>query len=514
MPHAGTDEQSEVIAFLLSAAAWPRAAPVTHVVTHGAHVFLCGEVALKIKRAVHYDYMDLSTLARRKTMLRRELALNRAAAPMIYRDVVAVTRGRGGQLALAGDGPPVEWVLRMHRFQAKCELTVIAERSGLTDPIAETLGQAVYRYHASAPRRHQAGDRLIGDIIDELARVLADFGSELGAGGISAFLDQARHALADLAPTLRLRSGKGHVRRAHGDLHLGNLVLIEGRPVLFDALEFDERLGTCDVLYDLAFLVMDLCHRHLDRQANMVLNAYLLAADGAEDAGLGALPLFLAVRAAIRAMVGVQTDRATASGDASTDEAKRYLSEAIAVLQPEPPALIAIGGVSGSGKTVLARAIAPIIGACPGAIHLRTDTERKARAAPVVYTAQARSKVYRRMMNRARAILGAGRSVVLDGTFLDPAQTAAAEALAASLGLPFRGLWLSAPEATLVARVTGRRGDASDADTQVVRAQLADPTPTSGWIQIDASGAPQGTSAAACAALVGFCGKGPGPASP
>jgi len=517
MPHAGTDDQSDVIAFLLTKAAYPVAAAISHIQTHGAHVFLCGAVALKIKRAVRFDYMDLSTLARRETMLRRELDLNRAAAPMIYRDVVPVTRGRDGQLALDGDGPPVEWVLRMHRFAADCELSAIAARGGLTDPIAETLGQVVQHYHATAPRRRQAGDRLIGDIIGELARVLADFGRELGHDRIAAVLDRARRSLADLAPTLRARSAAGHVRRAHGDLHLRNVVLIEGRPVLFDALEFDERLGTCDVLYDLAFLVMDLCHRQFERQANMVLRAYLLAADGAEDAGLAALPLFLAVRAAIRAMVGVQTDRATGSGGAFADEAseaRRYLAQAIRFLHPAPAVLIAIGGVSGTGKTALARDIAPMIGACPGAIHLRTDTERKARVAQPVYTAEARATVYRRMLDRADTILAAGHSVVLDGTFLDPVQQAAAAALATSLGRPFRGLWLGAPEATLVARVTLRRGDASDADAQVVRAQLAGQHPALGWTRIDASGPPQATRAAAGAALAGFCGNDRRPAPP
>lgn len=501
MPHAGNDSQSDVIAFLLSPAPYPRPAPVSHVETHGAHVFLCGEVALKIKRAVRYDYMDLSTLALREAMLRRELELNRAAAPMIYRDVIAVTRTADGHLTLGGDGPPVEWVLRMHRFAAEGELTAVATRGDLTDALAEALGRTIQHYHAKAPRRSQAGDRLIGDIIDELARVLADFGDELGADRVAAFLDQARRSLAGLSATLRRRTRSGHVRRGHGDLHLRNIVLIEGRPVLFDALEFDETLGTCDVLYDLAFLLMDLCHRQLDRAANAVLNTYLLEAEGAEDDGLSALPLFLAVRAAIRAMVGVQTDQATGSTGKSSDEAARYLADAITTLHPARPVLIAIGGVSGTGKTVLARSIAPTIGACPGAVHLRTDTERKATTTDVSYAAKARGAVYQRMLARARTLLGAGRSVVLDATFIDPAQQAAASALAASLALPFRGLWLDAPEATLVSRVTMRRGDASDADAQVVRAQLAKRPKAPGWTHIDASHTPDATRATACAAL-------------
>lgn len=514
MPETESSDQSEVTAFLLSRAAHPVPGPVEHVETHGAHVFLCGDVALKIKRAVRYDYMDLSTLDRREAMLRRELELSRAAAPMIYRDVIPVTREPDGRLALDGDGPPVEWVLRMHRFATENELINVAARGELAIEMAEALGRTIQHYHAEAPRRDLPGDRLIGDIIDELARVLADFDGDLGGTVIADFLAQARRVLAEVAPGLRKRSAGGHVRRAHGDLHLRNIVLIDNRPVLFDALEFDETLGTCDVLYDLAFLVMDLCNRHLDGQANAVLNAYLLQARGGEDEGLSALPLFLAVRAAIRAMVGLQTDRATGSVGASSAESRRYLSEAITVLQPTQPVLIAIGGVSGTGKTMLARDIAPKVGACPGAIHLRTDTERKAGAQRASYDRQARSAVYRQMLQRARILLAAGRSVVLDATFLDPHQRAEAEDLALTLGLRFEGLWLIAPEATLVSRVEKRRGDASDADADVVKAQLAQGPQAQGWAQIDAGHTPDMTRAAACTALGGFLRQAAGPTTP
>ncbi|MDT8855751.1 AAA family ATPase [Paracoccaceae bacterium Fryx2] len=495
------DTQSEVTAFLQSAAAWPGGAPVSHIETHGAHVFLSGTDAIKIKRAVRYDYMDLSTLARREAMLRRELALNRDAAPMIYRDVVAITRDKGGRLGIAGEGEAVEWALRMHRFPAECELTAIAERGGLTDAIVADLGRVIAAYHAQAPKRDLPGDRLIEDILAELARVFAGFGAEVGEGAIAAFLDAARGSLETLRPTLRARTGAGDVRRVHGDLHLRNIVLLDGQPVLFDALEFDETLGTCDVLYDLAFLVMDLWHRDLRAQANGVLSAWLLHAGGRQDAGLVTLPLFLAVRAAIRAMVTLQTDRATQAAGTGTPEARRYLAEAVAALAPARPCLIAIGGVSGTGKTVLARGVAPLAGACPGAVHLRSDTLRKAGDAAPQYDPGARAAVYAAMLARARTILSARQSVVLDATFLDPEQRAAARSLAQSLGLPFHGLWLAAPEATLLARVGARQGDASDADAPVVRAQLAGQPAAPDWTQIDASRTPEATAAAARAAL-------------
>ncbi len=291
----------------------------------------------------------------------------------------------------------------------------------------------------------------------------------------------------------------GHVKRVHGDLHLRNLLLIDGQPVLFDALEFDERLATCDVLYDLAFLVMDLCHRGLERQANVAMTAYLLAAAGDEDAGLAALPLFLSIRAAIRAMVLVQTDQVTGKTGTSTIEARRYLTQAVGYWTALPRS-------GGGGRHVGHRQDGP--GApsgtrhrpLPRCGHLRTDTERKVGAAQVDYAPASRSAIYDRMLGRAANLLAAGRSVILDGTFLDGAQRTAATELAQRLRVGFRGLWLTAPLPVLFERVASRQDDASDADAAVVSAQAClepaapqDPH----WSLVDASGTPRQTLAAA-----------------
>lgn len=497
-------DQTEVIGFLRSGKAFPDAGLVDHVQTHCAHVFLCGVVALKIKRAVRYDYLDQSTPDLRRALLERELELNIRAAPMIYRDVVPVTRAADGGLDLDGTGQPVEWVLRMHRFAAGCEMTAVAASGQLTDRVSEALGVEVQRFHAGCPVLTDRGDDLIRDILDELGRVLTPLEGVVGGGHVGAFLERSRKRLSELAPALWDRSARGHVKRVHGDLHLRNLLLIDAKPVLFDALEFDERLATCDVLYDLAFLLMDLCHRGLLRQANITMNAYLLAAIGDEDSGLSALPLFMSVRAAIRAMVLLQTDQATGQTGASTEEARLYLLQAVAYLDRTRPALVAVGGISGTGKTVLARDVAAGIGACPGGVHLRTDTERKSAAAQVDYTPSARIAVYDRMFARAATLLTAGRSVILDGTFLDEAQRTAAVELASRAGVKFHGLWLTAPERVLLERVSARQGDASDADAQVVKAQcaLADvKVPSRHWTTIDAGGPVEKTRTAAKTAL-------------
>jgi aminoglycoside phosphotransferase family enzyme/predicted kinase len=483
------DDQTEVIAFLADPATH-GGTDVTRIDTHSAHVFLAGDTAWKIKRAVRYDYLDFSTLEKRKTILEREHALNARAAPSIYRGVVAITREMDGTLALGGRGEPVDHALRMARFPAEAQLDRMAEAGRLDDALARALGRAVADYHAAAEIRREDGADLIGEILAELGRVFADMEADLGRAAIDAFAEGAGRLHARLGPLLSRRSAAGHVRRCHGDLHLANIVLLDGRPVPFDALEFDERLGTCDTGYDLAFLVMDLHHRGLMTQANLCLNAWLARTEDIE--ALAALPLFLAVRAAIRAMVAVQTARATARP--VPPSAGEHLALATAVLSPAPPRLVALGGLSGTGKSTVARHLAPLLPPVPGAVHLRSDEIRKAllgaeptdRLAAEGYSPDVTAEVYERLLARGRACLEAGHSVVLDATFLEEDRRGAVGALARETGCPAALVWLTAAPATLLARVAARRGDASDADADVVRAQLArDPGPID-WDAVEA----------------------------
>lgn len=484
--------QTETVEFLSSGRAFASTEPVEVVETHGAYVFLCGDTALKLKRAVKYDYMDLSTIEQRQKMIARELELNRPNAPEIYRDLLPVTQTCEG-LRLGGDGLVVDWVLRMWRFPPEDELEALAESGNFDDRLADATGKAIFAYHAAAPVRDQPGRKLIADILAELGRVFGEFPGVEGTERFADWQAAASDKLKQVGALLDARGRDGHVRRAHGDLHLRNLVLCNGLPVPFDALEFDETLGTCDVLYDLAFMVMDLCHRGLQRQACRTLDAWLREARGKEDAGLAALPLFLSVRAAIRAMVLLQTDRARGVPGSSTAEIAAYLDLARVALRPHPPELIAIGGFSGSGKSVLARSLAPCVGALPGAVILNSDQERKTGLPENVrldaenYSADQREAVYRAAFDRAETILLAGHSVILDATFIDPDLRAAAQEVAARATVPFRGFWLRAPDTVLEARIRARKDDVSDADTVVLEKQLAAPLGTLTWQSLDAA---------------------------
>ncbi len=503
----GEGAQAAIVAFLSDGANLPDGGQVEVIQTHGAFVFLAGSSAYKIKRAVRYDYLDFSTQQKWHDMLLRELELNAPLAPQIYRDVIGLTRDRQGKLTLGGKGRPVEWVLRMTRFKADQQLDRIATDGVLSNALAVALGEAVAVYHAATPSRVSAdGPALILAILDELNRAFAGMSDTLGPDLVDQFNKAADRAMPHLTRLLRQRAHMGHIRRFHGDLHLRNVALIAGVPVLYDALEFDETLGTGDVLYDLAFLVMDLVHRGLTRAATLVLGAYLSKAGSPDhDGGLMALPLFLGIRAAIRAMTTVQTARLVPAAQADLPEARAYLKLALTFLAPAPARLIAVGGLSGTGKSLLAAALAPGLGKAPGAIHLRSDLERKAlfgvdpatRLPPAAYSDVISQQIYARMTERAGHILRAGHSVIMDATYLRQEDRAALATMAEHVGVRFQGLWLEAPADILSARVTARIDDASDADATVVCAQAARTVPPLFWTRIDASGDPDATLHAA-----------------
>jgi aminoglycoside phosphotransferase family enzyme/predicted kinase len=461
-------------------AALTGAAPIE---THISAVFVGRDDAFKLKKAVTLPFLDFAPLAARERFARRELALNQPNAPGIYRAVLPITREADGSLALAGAGAPVEWVLRMAPIPPGDFLDALAARGAVDDALLDAVADAAFALLDAAPRIEG---------VDSAADMAAVLEGNI-AGCLAAGLDPARvgaigaamrEGLAAIAPLLAARAEAGFVRRCHGDLHLGNLCLWEGRPVAFDALEFDEALAITDIGYDLAFLLMDLETRLGHGAANRAMNR-VLARNG--DVGmLGALPFWLAQRALVRAKVEPGRGRDGAA----------YLAVAERCLRPVPPRLVAVGGLPGTGKTRLARAIAPDLGAPPGALLLRTDEIRKRRAgvAPetrlpaAAYGREESAAVHAAMFALARQALATGRSVVLDATFLDPAMRDAAAAAAG--GAPFAGFWLEAPIGLLRARVAARRGDASDADVAVLEAAArADPGPIR-WQRLDAGGDP------------------------
>ena len=506
LENAGED-QAAVIAFLMRPESYPDRPPeVSRIDTHGAVIFLAGHSAYKLKRAVRLAYLDFSTQEKRKAVCEREFALNQPNAPKLYRGVVAVTRGGDGALQLGGSGEPVDWVIEMERFADEQLFDRLAVAGNLNSALIEKLAEVVERFHAAAPVHKESGwPGSLGPIVRNVVRALSGIDKATKIGGMPGYATALQDRLRAHRELLTERRAAGLVRRCHGDLHLKNIVLIDGAPCLFDALEFDEDLARIDVLYDLAFLLMDLWHRGLKAEAHTSLNHYFSRdVAGIEWRGLALLPFFLSLRAAIRAMVALD-GLSLVEGDkhAALGEIRDYAQLAEALLSPGPPMLIAIGGLSGTGKSTVAHAIATDFGAVPGAIILRSDVERKLmRGAELVehlgaeaYAPEARNAVYSRLLHKAEAILQTGHCVILDAVFPEPHQRERPKAIAERLGIPFLGIWLEASKEQMLARVAVRRGDASDANTSVVLRQLESTVPPSDWCQVDASGRTDETAA-------------------
>lgn len=460
--------QAEAVAFLA------RDAEAV-ISTHVSRVYLAEDVALKLKRAVHLPYVDYSSLAARKQFCERELELNRRTAPDLYRRVRVLTRAASGGLEWNGPGVPVEYVLEMRRFPDGALLA--AQPLPLAPGILRELADTIAAFHAQAEIVSGAG---LAPVIEGNAAQLCAACPPFDAEAVAALNAAVRAAYALHAPLLARRAKAGKVRRCHGDLHMGNILLLEGRPVLFDCIEFSEEFARIDVLYDLAFLLMDLLHRGDKAGAALVANRYLDVS--ADEEGLVLLPLFIAVRACIRAHVSV------AQGLVNAD----YLTLAATALRPGQPCLLAVGGCSGTGKSTLAAKLAPDFSPYPGARVVRSDVLRKrlAGVAPETrlpesaYTREASARVYAHMLTLAEADLRAGYSVILDAAFLRRAERDEAAALAVRLNVPFQGYWLDAPDAVLEARLTARRNDASDAGVEVLRAQRRLAEPAAEWRQV------------------------------
>jgi aminoglycoside phosphotransferase family enzyme/predicted kinase len=515
-------DNDRVLAFLADPGAYhPAPDRVERIETHGAVVFLAGEFALKVKKAVHFSYMDLSTLALRERACRRELEINQPAAPEIYLDVVPITADDAGGLAIAGRGRVVEWAVRMRRFAQSELLSAIADRGAIGPDLARRIADAVAVTHARGPVAHGADP--VGQARTIAASVIATL-AEAGPDDMPA-ADVARLASAFEAEITRrqallgARARAGFVRRVHGDLHLANVVLWQGEPRLFDAIEFDEAIATIDVLYDLAFLVMDLCHRGQRAAACHVQNRYLARFSDPADVygfdgldGLALLPLFLSLRAGVRAMVGVHRAAQEAGTGRAADLAKArdYLAAALDHLAPPPSVLVAIGGLSGTGKSTLAAALAPRIGAAPGAVHLRSDVERKAmfgvdettRLPPSAYGPDVTAAVYARLIEKAGRAIAAGRAVIVDAVHGQPGERAEIEDVARRAHVAFHGFWLEAPAETLRRRVEARTGDASDATADVVDRQQGYDVGDVTWRRISTNAGAESALAEVTAVLV------------
>jgi len=469
--------------------------------THASVVFLGSERVLKIKRAVRLPFLDYSTLEKRKSACEEELKVNAGNAPELYQRVVAITRADEGDLKIGGSGTAVEWAVEMARFDEEQTLDRIAETQKIRPSLAIAVAETVLRAHQETPRAD--GKTWLASIPAIIDRNTAKFREVHGidAGAIDKLNARSHGHVVTLQVLLKQRAEQGFVRRCHGDLHLANIALVDSKPLLFDAIEFDPVISTTDVLYDLAFTLMDLIHFDNEAASNAVLNRYLAGASDDNLDGLNVFPLFLSMRAAIRAHVLFTKSEQMVDGEAVWHEAKRYFDLALRLINPKPPMLVAIGGLSGTGKSVLAKALAGTIEPPPGAVILRSDALRKRlfdvsenTALPQeAYRAETSQRVYDLLSKTAMRILAQGCSVILDAAFLREVQRVDLPDLARRHHARFVGIFLFADLATRLSRIERRDHDASDATRDVALQQEVASLGVVNWQRIDASGRPEDT---------------------
>ncbi|MBV8683850.1 MAG: AAA family ATPase [Caulobacteraceae bacterium] len=430
---------------------------------------------LKLKKPLDLGFVDFTTPDRRRWAAQREVAFNRRTAPDVYRRVITISRGAEGRVGGAGVGEPLDYAVEMRRFD---EAAILANRPPPDGDFAEDLGRRIARFHLTADRGTSGcGAGGMDYVIRSNADQLAGCNGGLDRAAVEGLGAATTAAFERLRSLLDERMAEGFCRACHGDLHLSNILVERGEPVLFDCIEFSDRLREIDVGYDVAFLLMDLVHRGAAVAANRALNGWLDEAARGMPAslwrGLATLPLFQSVRACVRAHVNAREGKAEA--------ARKYLSAARRYLEAPAPQLIAVGGLSGSGKSTHARRLAPDLGGAPGAVVLRSDELRKRlwgvaptkKLGPEAYEPEATAKVYEALFSTAREVLQAGRCVIADAAFLEPPHRVRIEAIAREAGAPFEGIWMEAPEVVLRGRLASRVADASDADAQVLSTQLA-----------------------------------------
>lgn len=461
--------QEDVIAFLSNPATFglPGAA-VERVETHCSVVFLVGDCALKLKRPVTFSSLDYTKVELREAACRAEIELNRRTAPELYLGVHAICRMPCGNLALDGQGPIVDWVVAMRRFDRADLLDRLADDGCLTVDLITALADEIARFHQAA--EHTAafgGAHGMRSAIEDNHREQQFMESILGRRAVATLHKASLGKLACVAPLLDRRRAEGRVRRCHGDLRLANICLLDSGPTLFDAIEFSDQVSCTDVLFDLAFLLMDLHHRGLDVQANVLLNRYFDMTGDAD--GLATLPLMLSVRAGTRAY----SLAAAVQRQANPDEAQRravgarsHMALASSLLLDVPARLVAVGGFDGSVKSSVTYGLAAGFRPAPGARILRDGTARRRllglpagmRLPDTAYDAKTTEKVYACLAADAVQAVRAGFTPIIDASFVYPAQRQMIAAAAVEASVPFVGLWLGPAQDLQWGGAAGARG--------------------------------------------------------
>jgi aminoglycoside phosphotransferase family enzyme/predicted kinase len=473
---------------LLSSEVYDHPTPHLRLIeTHISWVILTGEYAYKIKKPVNFEFLDFSTLEKRKYYCEEELRLGCQFAPEIYLAVVPIM-GTSGHPQVNGTGPILEYALKMKEFAQENLLSVLLKQGRLTETIIEQLATLIAESHKKthvAPKHSHFG--LAKEVhaptkqnFEQIAHLLSDIADTHRLKCLESWADQQyeqHHAL------FTERKKRGFIRDCHGDLHLANIILYKNKPMLFDRLEFNEDLRWTDVIADLAFLIMDLTEKKQLGLANLLLNAYLH--NTGDYQGLALLPYYLAYRAVVRAKIALFRLKQELNNKEKKEiqhDYHNFITLAEIYTRSLKPSLIITHGFAGSGKTTIAR---NFVKHC-GAIHINSDIIRKrlfhipldtrsnSGLNSGIYTAQATKETYEKLIQLAELIIKTGFTVVVDATFLKQAQRALFYKLSMQLHVPFYILHCQANDSEIEKRIKNRLSSAtsvSEADLTILNDQ-------------------------------------------
>ena len=485
---APTDQHTASFEFspadLLSPSAYPH--PVVRLEvreTNISWIILTGTFAYKIKKSVQLEFIDTTTLAQRRHLCEEELRLNQRLAADLYLDVVGITREADG-VHVAGQGPIVEYAVRMLQFDASQELSALLDRGDVSPAEFADLGRRLAQFHETAPKA-PSGDvsctqHLHDAVLGNLATLLSHLDADTALPEMGTLIDWTHDYLHRSLQRLRVREESGFIRECHGDLHARNVVRWRGRLLPFDCLEFDPRLRWIDVMNDVAFLTMDLTARSRRDLAGSFLNAYLERTGDYE--GVRHLAFYSVYRALVRAMAdSISAEKDGAHRHEFQHRLRARVRAAAEYIDRAPPALLVMHGPSGSGKTWLSERIAAEF----GAIRIRSDVERKRlRPGPAavgaggpdgLYTPEMNRRTYARLLEGAEGCLKGGVDTIVDAAFLAGGDRRMFRDLAKQLGCRFIVLACEADPTALADRIEKRallRTDPSDATAAVLKWQL------------------------------------------
>ncbi len=477
--------------------------------THISWVVLTGTYAYKIKKPLNLGFLDFSTLAKRKYYCAEEIRLNSRLAPDIYLDVISLC-GSPANPVINGNGPAIEYAVRMKQFSSNCELDKLLSVNKLKPEYLRILAKKIATFHQniaisvdSSP--HGTPDSVLAPCIENLNQIQSLVSDKLTNNRLNRIREWTSQSWLTLKPLFFNRKTEGYIRECHGDLHLHNLALIDDDVLIFDCIEFNPDLYWIDVISEVSFTVMDLDARKQCTLAWVFLNRYLQLTGDYE--GIRLLRYYLVYRAMVRAKVDCirahQENIAHSERDQILKEFQSYLSLAEEYLHPGHPALIMMHGLSGSGKTTIAGEVANQL----GAVHVRSDIERKrlsgmtetqrsgSSAGAGIYTIEISDRTYDRLAYIAAMTLKAGYPVIIDAAFLSRARRQQFYELAKQLDTHYHLIDCHVSQALLATRVASRykaATDASEADVRVLEHQLKTANPLdeqemSNAIRIDTS---------------------------